>query len=305
MNPWEILGFGAVAVDDLLYVDHYPPPDTKQPGRERRREGGGLAGTALVAAACLGARTAYCGVLGDDDLSRFTIEALEREGVDCSPVLRRAGARPFHSTIIVDRGTGQRSILFDAAGVTAPPPEAIRPEWFAGCRVVFVDHTVVESAARAIECAHAAGAVVLADVERDTGPLLPEVIRQVDHLVVGARMGGILTGAAEPPDMVRLVSDPGRACAVVTAGERGCWYSERGEPVRDFPAFPVRAVDTTGCGDVFHGAYAACLARGEGVAQAIRVATAAAGIKATRPGGRSGIPGMGEVEAVLAGQPGR
>jgi sugar/nucleoside kinase (ribokinase family) len=91
---WDVLGFGVVAVDDLVYVDRYPQPGTKVPIRKQRREGGGLAGTALVAASRLGAAAAYCGVLGDDELSRFTIQELEREGVDCAPILRRAEAGP-------------------------------------------------------------------------------------------------------------------------------------------------------------------------------------------------------------------
>jgi sulfofructose kinase len=86
---------------------------------------------------------------------------------------------------------------------------------------------------------------------------------------------------------------------VVTAGEQGCWYAERDGPVRHFPAYRVQVVDTTGCGDVFHGAYAACIARGESVERAIQVATATAGIKATHRGGRSGIPTRAAVEEFL------
>ena len=136
---WDVLGFGIVAVDDLLYVDHYPAPDTKMPIRSKQRQGGGLTGTALVAAARLGAKAAYCGVLGDDDLSRFTIQALEREGVDCTRILRRAEARPYHSIVIVDRATGQRTILFSAEGVVRRSPDEMTDRLIVSCRVLFVD----------------------------------------------------------------------------------------------------------------------------------------------------------------------
>ena len=116
MPTWDVLGVGAVAVDDLVYLDGYPAPDTKMLVQEEPREGGGLAATAMVAAARLGARAAYAGVLGDDDLSRFSIAELERSGVDCSLVQRRPGARPIHSTVLVDRLTGQRTILHSRAG---------------------------------------------------------------------------------------------------------------------------------------------------------------------------------------------
>ncbi len=120
---WDVLGIGAVAVDDLIYLDGFPAPGSKLYIASEQRQGGGLAGAALVAAARLGVRAAFMGVLDDDDLSRYTLAQLETEGVDCSPVRREAGARPFHSTILVDQQTGERTILASNAGVTPPQAE--------------------------------------------------------------------------------------------------------------------------------------------------------------------------------------
>jgi sulfofructose kinase len=130
-------------------------------------------------------------------------------------------------------------------------------------------------------------------------------MRQVDHLIVGVQLAQQVTGASEPEQMVRALGT-GRACCAVTAGDRGCWYIEGDSAVRTdvlirhVPAYRVAVVDTTGCGDVFHGAYAACIARGETVAAAIQVATAAAAIKATQPGGRAGIPDRATVERFVS-----
>ena len=301
MNPrWDVLGFGAVAVDDLLYVDHYPPPNSKVEVRAERRQGGGLTGTALVAAARLGARAAYCGVLGDDELSRFTIQEFEREGIDCSPILYRAEARPIHSVIIVDQSNGGRNIFFSMAGVIERRPEEMTDDLISSCRVLFVDHKVVAGGLRAIALAHRHGIPVVGDVEDETAPGVPELMDQMDHLIVGLELARRVTGKEDPAAMVRALMRPGRACAVVTAGEQGAWYLERGGEVRHVPALKVRVADTTGCGDVFHGAYAACIARGDGVSTAVRVATAAAGLKATQPGGRTGIPDRATVERFLA-----
>ena len=63
-HRWDILGFGIVTVDDFLIVESYPSPDAKTPVLEQTRQGGGLTGTALVAASRLGAKCAYGGVLG-------------------------------------------------------------------------------------------------------------------------------------------------------------------------------------------------------------------------------------------------
>jgi sulfofructose kinase len=103
---------------------------------------------------------------------------------------------------------------------------------------------------------------------------------------------------------VRALRSPAHTACVVTAGERGCWYMSRetGDAVRHQPACRVQVVDTTGCGDVFHGAYAAAIVRGENVPRAITVATAAAGLKATQPGGRRGIPDWEAVARVIQEQ---
>jgi len=299
---WDVLGFGAVTVDDLIYVDHHPGPGSKMPVQDMLRQGGGLAGTALVAAARLGASTAYCGMLGDDDLSRYTRQELESEGVDCSAVLHDPAARVIHSIIIVDSSTADRCILFSMDGVKEPRLEEITADLLARCRVVFIDHTMVETGSRIIDLAQAQSIPVVGDIEAVRDDRVPELIQRIDHLIVGTELAGEVTGESDPLAMVRGLSGPDRACCVVTAGERGCWYAERGGEVLHVPAFPVAVVDTTGCGDVFHGGYAACLARGYSVHRAIQVATAAAGLKATRPGGRSGIPDLPTVQRFLEEQ---
>lgn len=297
---WDVLGLGVVTVDDLIYVADYPMPGSKKPIQAQQRQGGGLTGTALVAAARLGARAAYAGVLGDDELSRFTLEELAREGVDCIPVLRRSQARPIHSLVIVDQSTGQRTILYTSTGFTQRRAEEISHELVANCRLLFVDHLTGAGGLRAVELARVHGIPIVADIEREDGPGLADLIRLVDHLIVGVDLAGRLTGENEPGDMVGALLEGGRACAVVTAGEHGCWYAERGGRVWHCPAFQVQVVDTTGCGDVFHGAYAACIAQGEAVDSAVLVATAAAGLKATQAGGRAGIPDRDTIDRYLA-----
>lgn len=300
MSPrWDILGLGVVTVDDLLYVAHYPQANTKLPIRARRREGGGLTATALVAATRLGVSTAYAAVLGDDELSRFSLEALQREGVDCSPVRRQAGAQPPHSLIIVDQLSGQRTILYSNEGVVPYRPEDVSEALLAECRVLLVDNREVLAALRAVEIAHRLGIPVVGDIEPELEPEAPDLMRQIDHLIISIELGMQVTGQTEPERIIPALMTPDRACCLITAGERGGWYAAKGEPVCHFPAFPVQAVDTTGCGDVFHGAYAAGLARGESIPAIIRVAAAAAALKATQPGGRSGIPTRAVVEHFL------
>src|SRR6516162_4375395 len=116
-RSFDIVGLGCAAVDDLLYVPAYPPADAKVQILRRERQGGGLTATALVAAARLGSRCAYAGVLGEDELSHFLRQRFQREGVDISLVRHRLDARPIHSIIVVDEGTQTRNIFYDLEGV--------------------------------------------------------------------------------------------------------------------------------------------------------------------------------------------
>jgi sugar/nucleoside kinase (ribokinase family) len=301
----DVLGFGAVAVDDLLYVDEYPPPEGKVRVRHRERQCGGLTGTALVAAARLGARCAYAGVLGDDELSRLVIRTLECEGVDLSFRVRRPDARPAHSTIIVDQSRKTRTVFASLDGAIGADPALPEPEVIRSASVLLVDHHGLEGTLRAVRIARESGVQAVADFERDPGPPFAHLFDEVDHLIVSERFARQWTGDREVPAaaLAEQLWTPHGKAVVVTCGASGCWYVSEatGRRPRFFPAFSVEVVDTTGCGDVFHGAYAAALAAGDDLPGCVALASAAAALKATRRGGQAGIPSRRQVEALLAG----
>jgi ribokinase len=303
MEPshWDILGIGVAAVDELIYLDRFPQPDQKMPVQEVQRQGGGLTATALVAAARQGAKTAYCTLIGYDELSHYTLAELERENVDCSPCVRSAEGAPYHSWILVDRQKKTRTILYRRGNIE-PPPEAINETLIGQCRALLIDNFTPMAGLQAARIAHRLGIPVVADLESTQTSGLDNLMAHIDHLIIGQELARRLTGGSDIADMVRQLSGEKRACCAITAGERGCWYAQSGGDVNHFPAFRVQVVDTTGCGDVFHGAYAAALCRGESVPRAIEIAAAAAAIKAGRPGGRAGIPDLATIQQFLTEQ---
>jgi ribokinase len=298
----DIIGLGCVAVDDLLFVPTYPLADAKLQVRRRERQCGGLTGTALVAAARAGARCAYAGVLGDqDDDSRFVIATFEREGIDTRLIRRRPDARPIHSTIIVDESRHTRNIFFDLQGSvgadpTHPPEADIRQ-----ARALLIDHYGIEGMIRASTIARSAGVAVVADLERHEWPGFDDLLALVDHLIVSRDFAARVTGCAEPEVAITRLWRDDRAVAIVTCGGDGCWSLVKGGGPRHHPAFPVEVVDTTGCGDVFHGYYAAGLVKGLSLDERIRHAAAAAALKAKHRGGQAGIPRWKEVEEFIRG----
>ncbi len=296
---FDVLALGAVAVDHLLYVERYPPPNVKVSVWQSLRQGGGLSATALIAAARLGARCAYAGMLGTDEASQFVRATLSREGVDLTHCLVRADAGPIRSTIIIGNAPPTRNIFTEhparcGAAAHWPPAALIQ-----AARVLHVDHVGLAGMLRAALIARASRVPIVADVERAL-PGARVLLRLVDHVVMSWEFAATLTQAETPAEAVRALWSPHRALVAVTDGENGAFFTTNGHDVHHQPAFRVEVVDTTGCGDVFHGAYCAALAWGLPAHQRIRLAAAAAALKATQRGAQAGAPTRQQVQALLA-----
>lgn len=299
-KTFDLYGFGIAAVDELVEVDGYPEPGSKVPVLSRRLQGGGLCTTALVAAARLGLRCRYDGLLGRNDLSDFVRRGLAAEGIEFDEDIRYPEAQPYYSTVIIDRAAGERTILSGSEGVVAPAPEDVCEYRIAASRALFVDHLGPAGVARACAVARRHGVPVVADLERITDDLLP-ALELIDHLILPLRVAQDFTRMQAPQDAVAQLGRVARLCTAVTDGINGCWFIEGSGPeIRHQGAFEVAVADTTGCGDVFHGAYAAGILQGMAVAGAVRFASAAAALKAMRPGAQLGAPDRPSVVRFLA-----
>jgi len=300
---YDVLGIGIVAVDDLLMVDNYPSADSKMRADKVVRQGGGLTGTALVASAKLGAKSGYGGILGKDELSNWTVSELEREGIDCSLTIRSGDVKPYHGLIIVDTTHHTRTIIFSDDGVMPRPIETIDESFVSKAKVILIDQLGIDVMLHTTLIAKKLGIPTVADIEREDHPKTRELLSQIDHLILSTSFAGKLTGTDDPAKQVEKLYNNDRTCTAVTAGIKGCWFITKGGKIQHQPAFKVQTVDTTGCGDVFHGSYAACIAWGWEVPKCIEFASATAALKATRPGGRAGIPDKSTVERFLKENP--
>ena len=300
---FDILGIGTIAVDDALYVEHYPPPDGKARVKREARTLGGLVATALAAASRLDARCAYGAMLGDDELSRVARGGLADAGIDCRFVERAPDAGPVHSVIVIDESAKTRNIFFNVAR-QKPLPAARIEEPMIGCaKVLLLDQSGVETTIRAASCAHRLGMPVVMDMEWSQAPRVEEMMSAADHLLVPYDFSAAITGLSRPEETVgELHRRHRRACTAVTYGKRGCYFltaADRGAAFH-MQAPVVQTAETTGCGDVFHGAYAAALARGDTVIHCLRFATAAAAAFAARPAGWQNLPTNEDVNPLLS-----
>jgi sulfofructose kinase len=303
-NTHDIVGLGVIAVDEMLYVDSYPPADGKKFLTGRRRQGGGNTSCALAAAARLGSRCAMLGRLGDDELSQFARDNLARAGVDLSLVLHDASCGPIYALIVVSADTGSRAIFVDPANIKPLEQEELREEWFQGAKVLMVDHLYPAAILPAVRMARQFGLQVVSDIEMEM-PQLAEIRAGINHFICSAEFAVPHTGRHDPREACEMLSRSApHQTVVVTAGREGCYWCTHDQPeVKHVPAHGIEPVDTTGCGDVFHGAYCHGLSAGWRTERIIHFANAAAAVKATRTGGWAAVPTREEIQQILEGNP--
>jgi ribokinase len=264
-------------------------------------QGGGPTATALVTLARLGAQVAFAGAVGGDDYGRRILAGLAAEGVDCRAVQIDPAGTSQVAFIAVDRQA--RRTVFCHRGSARPlavddlPLALIRQ-----ARLLLLDGLPEAAALAAARAARAAGVITLLDggsLRAGSRDLLP----LIDHAVVSRRFARQLTGSDDPRDALLGLRAAGAREAVVTLGADGALALAANGGLLQQPAFPVAALDTTGCGDVYHGAYAFALLHGWSQAERLRFAAAAAALKTLALGGRTGIPRRAAIDALLAAHP--
>jgi sulfofructose kinase len=297
---FDIIGIGGAALDTHLYVDAFPQPNQKIRITDQRRDGGGPTGTALVMAARLGVRCAFAGALGVGPDSDFITRCLVREGIDLGLTDYQTHNAPISSTILIDKKEATRTIIYNLEGILKPTLEKLTPEIVSSCRVLMVDSYGTTRAAQAAAWALDSFRPIVGDLERTDLPGFEALLDLTDHLIVPHLFAQMVTATNSPAAAVDALWNRSRKVVVVTAEREGCWF--KGEEVSapmHAPAFPVREVDTTGCGDVFHGAYAVGLIRGFSLRERIRLASAAAALQATKHGSQTAVPQQDQVEQLL------
>ncbi|MDE2757064.1 MAG: PfkB family carbohydrate kinase [Acidobacteriota bacterium] len=286
----DVVGLGCCCFDLLGVVPHMPGPDEELRMLETRQQGGGEVATALVTLARLGCSVACAGKVGDDAFGNSIRRELDRYGVDTRNLMVEPGALSQASVVLVDRSTGQRSILACVPTFSELLPSQLPPGLIEQARVLHLDGVHRAAALAAAGRARRAGVPVVldADVLALEGDI-SEVLRRTDVLIASLAFAGSFAKTEDPDRAIDRLLDYGPSVVVVTLGEQGCRGQAEGQRFHH-PAFPVEVVDTTGAGDVFHGAYIYGMLQRWELMKTVEFASAVAAIKCTRLGGRTGIP---------------
>jgi ribokinase len=298
VKSWDAIGIGLVVRDVSVLLDRYPKPDEKMRAREIHESGGGPAPTALVTLARLGRRTALSATVGDDAVGRFLLEGLVRENVDVSAVAVRPDFVSPTSVILVEGG--RRTIFEPPRGVDFPLDWTdVRKLPLEDASALLVDARVIEVQTRAARIVREAGGLVILDCGHPRDGV-DHLIAESDIAIFAHTYAAALHG--EDFDVEEFLAGvqarlprSGPAIAGVTLGSRGCALRSRDEGFLELSAHVVGALDTTGAGDVFHGAFVHAFLKTGSVESSARFANVAAARKCEGMTGRAPIPPEEEI----------
>jgi sugar/nucleoside kinase (ribokinase family) len=291
-KPFEVVGMGLNSVDFLSLVPEFPTLNSKMEILQFSKQGGGQVATAMVALSRWGIRTKYIGKVGDDELGAFSLNSLRQDGVDVSFVTIEPNAISQFAMIIVDRTSGERTILWNRDKQLMYREGELRREDVCSGKILHLDGHDIRAAIQCARWAKEEGIPTVIDLDK-LDPLISELIKKIDFVITSSNFPTLFTGISDREkaliEMQRQT--PGFLCA--TLGREGAVALVEGNILR-VRGFKVDAVDTTGAGDVFHAGFIYGLLQNWEVREILRFANAVAALKCRDLGGRRGIPTLEE-----------
>lgn len=294
---------GIVTLDHIFRVDSLPTAEGKYSATGHIEVGGGVAANAAVTVTQLGGAASFIGCVGDDRAGDDVLEQFAALGVATDSMQRVPNRETPISFVLVDRD-GHRELVNYVSPDFFERANPVFARGIADADAVLVDCRWPLGSVHALEAAHSHNIPGVVDVDRpidaDPDTATGRIMDLATHLVFSR---DALVGTTNEHDLPAALAAAARrstAWIAVTDGPHGVLWLE-GDQIRHQPAFHVRAVDTLGAGDVFHGAFALALAEGSNEPEAVRFASAAAAAKCTQPGGRAGIPDRSMVNVLLNG----
>jgi sulfofructose kinase len=293
----DVVGVGVNAVDTLIRLPRFPAPDSKLEFSESAVMPGGQVASAMIACQKWGLRTRYVGKVGDDEYGELHRKEFQAAGVQLE-LTRVDGCASQSSFILVDRSTGERTVLWKRDKNVALRPDDLKREWIVDARALLVDGHDTEAAAQAAGWARQAGIPVTADLD-NLYPGIEALLENVDFIVSSKDFPERLTGEKDLLKSLPIIQKKFKnGFTAATLGREGVLAWD-GSTFKYFPAFRVDAVDTTGAGDIFHAAFVYAQLEGWGAEEQLSFSCAAAGLNCTGSGARGHIAPLEEIRRLM------
>jgi sulfofructose kinase len=304
MPEFDVVGVGLNATDTVLVVPRFPSYGGKVPFTREFYSVGGQVATAVVTCARLGLRAKYIGTVGDDERGRIQLESLRSSGIDIQHVQQRKNCPNQAAYIIVDESTGERTIFWSRPDCLAISPAEIAQEQITCARLLHIDGHDTAAVEHAARIAGGHGIPVTCDVDT-IYPGFERVLPLVDYLIASAEFPFRWTGLTDPfAALISIQQTAGTRLTAMTLGSFGALAYTEGR-FHYSPGFAVNCLDTTGAGDVFHGAFCYSVLQQMPLAKALEFSNAMAALNCTAEGARGHIASREEALRLIGSAPPR
>jgi sulfofructose kinase len=295
---FDVVGVGLNATDTLILLPHFPAYGGKVPFEREILSPGGQVASALVTCAKLGLSAKYIGTVGDDERGRVQLESLRVSGLNLEDVEVRRNCPNQSAYILVDQSTGERTVLWKRDECLRIDPASLTPEKITCARLLHIDGHDTQAVARAAEIARAHRIPVTVDVDT-IYPGFERVLPNVDYLVASSEFPSRWTSERDPFRALALIQDEYHMpVAAMTLGSHGALARADGRFIYS-PAFVVNCIDTTGAGDVFHGAFCYAVLQNMPLRETLEFSNAMAALNSTALGARGGIATVEQAQALM------
>jgi sugar/nucleoside kinase (ribokinase family) len=289
----DVVGIGINATDTIIRLPHFPALDSKVELLSAEVKPGGQVASAIVACRRWGLAARYVGKIGDDSAGQLQIDEMKREGVDAHWVIA-PGTTSQSSYILVDEQSGERTVLWKRDSRIALRAQDIQPAWVSGAGALLVDGHDTHAATRAASWSRDEGTPVVGDFD-NRYPGVEKLLEFVDYAITSRDFPERLTGEK---DLLKSLPEIHRRfkcrLTAATLGRLGLLAWD-GKHFLQCPGFRVHAVDTTGAGDIFHGAFLYGLVSDWALEEILEFSCAAAALNCTATGARGHIAALDEI----------
>ena len=285
----DCIGCGMVVLDHLCSVELYPPPNSKNRLLDWTQQGGGPVPTALAVLAKMKNSTAFIGKIGKDHYGSTLHRELVGYGINTDWICEQSHVQTAQAFIVVDRQYQERTVFLYRPTALALTPDDIDMEHLPDCRILHLDGHDIQVQTLLAKEMHQRGAMISMDI--GSARTVPDTLMQwIDILLVSQDFAEFTSDSGDY-DTIACEFLQRWQCHIVgiTLGKEGSVFVTREDRFSQ-PAYVVDAVDSTGAGDVFHGAFLHGMLKGMSYRQAAKFSSAAAALACTQIGGKAGIP---------------
>ena len=285
----DVLVTGLNIVDILVRLPEKVQPGEKYEVRDLLIQGGAPAGNAACLLASLGWRTGFIARMGNDTLSSIARSELIRHGVIEDYFIPDASASAGVALVEIDPVTGERTVFYTLNGYCSLKRSDIPTSDVKLAKLILVDGYETEAALTMLQAAQGTACRSVLDVEAGDPAVLRQLIELGTDIILPLGAAQRLSGELDAAAALKKLRTWTRGQLLATDGVHGSW-ALTSEGILHQPAFQVDVVDTTGCGDAYHAAYASALLDGLTLPQRMEFAAWVAAQVALKLGGRSNFP---------------